>query len=280
MTTKAMVVLSGGQDSTTCLAWAKQNFDEVHAVTIDYGQKHAREIDAAMEVARIFGVASHEIVRLGPVLSGRSPLTNPSESLETYPDFQTMDKTIGDRVELTFVPMRNQLFLTIAANKAVCLDCYDLVTGVCQADNANYPDCRQVFVNALASATNTSLGLDVTSGRAVKIHAPLMDMTKAQSIHLALSLPDAYAALGWSHTAYSGEFPPVTQDHATVLRAQGFREAGVPDPLIVRAAYAGLCKLPDEPHYDVAAVIPPYPTASPIQVWSLLQELRLRVLKA
>jgi 7-cyano-7-deazaguanine synthase len=246
---KAMVVLSGGQDSTTCLYWAKDLFGEIHAITFDYGQKHAREIEAAKTIAAMAGVASHEVVKLGPILSGRSPLTNSAEPLETYDSFETMDEIIGDRVELTFVPMRNQLFLTIAANKAICRDCRVLVAGVCEADNANYPDCRRDFIAALERATNLALGIEDFF-----IATPLISSTKAESIELAQELPGCMDALAYSHTAYSGEYPPITQDHATVLRAQGFREAGVPDPLIVRAWREGLMDLPEEPHYrDLSA---------------------------
>lgn len=247
---KAMVVLSGGQDSSTCAFWAAANFDEVHAVTFDYNQRHRREIEAARIIARMAGCASHEVVELGPILKGRSPLTNPTESLEQYTDFDSMDKIIGDRVELTFVPMRNALFLTLAANRAVCLDIYDVVTGVCQADNANYPDCRQSFVTAQARAVEQALGLPELG---FNIHAPLMNMSKAESIELAVSL-GCYPALAWTHTAYDGQYPPVGKDHATVLRAHGFEEAGVPDPLVIRAYMHGLMQLPDTPNYSEALV--------------------------
>ena len=129
---KVMVVLSGGQDSTTCLFWAKQHFDEVHAITFNYGQKHLREITSAKKIAEMAKVASHQVVNVPNILKGRSPLTNPDEQLEEYEDYESMDKIIGDRVELTFVPMRNAFFLTIAANYALEKDCFDLVTGVCQ----------------------------------------------------------------------------------------------------------------------------------------------------
>lgn len=240
---RALVVLSGGQDSTTCLFWAKKYFAEVHAVTFDYNQRHSREIAAARAVAELAKVASHEIISLGPILKGRSPLTNPNETLELYSDYETMDKTIGDRVELTFVPMRNALFLTLAANRAVCMEAGALVTGVCQADNANYPDCRARFIEQQQRAINEALGQQLVS-----IYTPLMDLTKAQSIELAKSV-GAYEALGFSHTAYDGQYPPVGKDHASVLRAHGFEEAGVPDPLVVRAWYEGLMELPQTPNY-------------------------------
>lgn len=258
MTTRhhaALVVLSGGQDSTTCLFWARQYFDVVHAVTFDYNQRHRREIQAAIDVAKIAGVASHEIIELGPILKGTSPLTNPAEELELYEDADSMAEIIGDRVEKTFVPMRNALFLTLAANRAVCMGVEHLVTGVCQADNANYPDCRQSFVSAQEVTIAEALG------RPFNIHTPLMDLSKAQSIHLAMQLdpasliPVPYAALAFSHTAYDGTYPPVSKDHANTLRAQGFLEADVPDPLVVRAVREGLMELPTTPNYSRKAEI-------------------------
>lgn len=247
MTAKAsaLVVLSGGQDSTTCLFWAMQRFLEVHAVTFDYCQRHRREIDAARKVAALAGVASHEVVELGPILQGRSPLTDPDQALEQYGSYAEMDAIIGDRVELTFVPMRNALFLTIAANRAVVRDCYDLVTGVCQQDNANYPDCRASFIEAQAATVSLALGVPRFT-----IHTPLMHLSKAESIRLAQQLPGAYEALAYSHTAYDGAYPPTGHDHATMLRAEGFREAGVPDPLVVRAHREGLMALPESANYD------------------------------
>ena len=238
----ALVVLSGGQDSTTCLFWAKRMFEEVHAVSFNYGQRHARELLAAARVAFLAGVNSHEIVDIGPILKGRSPLTDPAQPLEQYTDFESMDKTIGNRVELTFVPMRNALFLTLAANRAICLgEGTSIVTGVCEADNANYPDCRQSFINAQQWAINKALGLANDDARELHIRTPLISMTKAESIHFAQQV-GAYEALAWSHTAYDGQYPPLGKDHATILRAEGFRQAGLVDPLIARAAMEG--KLP------------------------------------
>lgn len=251
MTTKALVVLSGGQDSTTCLAWAKTQFDEVHAITFNYGQKHSLELDAAIKVADMLGAASHEVVDIPGVLAGRSPLVNSAVPLETYSDFATMDETIGERVEQTFVPMRNLLFLTLAANRAICMDIRELVIGVCQADNANYPDCRDIFVAAATDTISLALGLDKEGmGPGFVIHSPLMNMSKAQSILFAKTLPGAMEALAFSHTAYDGLYPPTGQDHASTLRAHGFAEAGEPDPLVVRAWNEGKMPLPDTPNYE------------------------------
>jgi 7-cyano-7-deazaguanine synthase len=244
-----LVVLSGGQDSTTCLYWAKERFATVHAVTFNYGQKHSREIDAACIIAKMANVASHEVVDIPGVLKGRSPLTNTEEQLETYKDISEMNAIIQNRVELTFVPMRNALFLTLAANVAVCKDVYNLVTGTCQEDLANYPDCRQSFIWATEQYINLALGLD-RLGRRLEIHTPLMTRSKPDTVHLAYALPGCWHALAYSHTAYSGEYPPVTQDHATVLRADGFLRAGLPDPLILRAWSEGLMELPATSNYD------------------------------
>ncbi len=244
--TSALVVLSGGQDSTTCLYWAKARFDPVHAVTFDYQQRHRREIEAARTVAHMAGAASHEVVELGPILKGRSPLTNPNEQLEIYGSFDEMAKIIGDRVELTFVPMRNALFLTLAMNRALVLGCKRIVTGVCQEDNANYPDCRQGFIDAFFCMSTEALALDTPV-----IETPLMYLTKAQTVKLARELPGCWEALAYSHTSYDGSYPPTGKDHATTLRAQGFLDAGEPDPLVARAWREGLMPLPGTSNYDV-----------------------------
>lgn len=229
----AMVVLSGGQDSTTSLFWAKaQGFSPLFAVTFNYGQRHSREIDAAHAIAGHAGVAVHDVVNIPDILQSRSPLTSEND-LEMYTDYESMDRIIGDRVELTFVPMRNALFLTVAANRALWFDCYDLVTGVCQQDNANYPDCRRSFVDLQESTINLALGISN-----FRIHTPLMELTKAQTVRLAKELPGCWEAIAESHTCYSGKFPPCGTCHACVLRAEGFRQAGLPDPLIERAQAA------------------------------------------
>lgn len=248
-----MVVLSGGQDSTTCLFWAVNKYrkENVAAVTFDYGQRHSREIQAARDVAKIADIHTHEILRVGPLLGGTSPLTDTTRELEQYTDYASMDAIIGDRVETTFVPLRNPFFLILAANRAICRGALDLVTGVCQADNANYPDCRQGFVMAQEATINLALGLEgAEPSRQVNIRTPLMFTSKAESIRLARAMSGAaYGALAFSHTAYDGAYPPTGRDHATILRAQGFRDALLPDPLWVRAHAEGLCELPHGLNY-------------------------------
>lgn len=247
---KALVVLSGGQDSTTCLFWAKEQYSEIHAITLDYNQRHRIEIDAAVKIATIAKIDSHEIVTLGPILQGKSPLTNPNEELEKYKDFAAMDSTIGSRRELTFVPMRNALFLTLAANRAECLGVSEIITGVCQMDNANYDDCRDKFIHAASDYINYALGHDHRGTPPIHIVTPLLELTKKETVELALTLPGCYEALAYSHTSYDGTYPPTDGNHANVLRAQGFLEAGYPDPLIVRAWIEGLMALPESDNYD------------------------------
>lgn len=242
---KAMVVLSGGQDSTTCLFWAKRKFDEVHAITFDYGQRHRIEIDAAQIVADMAKVASHEIIALPGILVSTSPLTDCNEPLERYENFDQMSKVIGDRVEHTFVPMRNPFFLTVAANRAIAKGCFNLVTGICQEDNANYPDCREAFRERFEAMVNRALGIS-----RFEIYAPLMNLSKSDTVDLARTLPGCWEALAYTHTSYDGQYPPTDMNHANVLRAKGFEDSGFPDPLVLRAYGEGLMELPATSNYD------------------------------
>ena len=245
----ALVVLSGGQDSTTCLFWALKHFDKVFAITFDYHQRHNREITSAQYIAA-FANVPHAIVEIGPVLRGASPLISTNE-LEQYKDHHSLPGGL----EKTFVPMRNQLFLTIAANHAYSLGITDLVTGVCEEDYGGYPDCRQVFIDAFMAACNagTFTGEPGTLNN-LTVHTPLMKLTKAQTVQLATTLEGCYAALAFTHTSYDGQYPPTGSDHATLLRAKGFEEAGLPDPLVMRAASSGLMQLPPSQNYSPLAI--------------------------
>lgn len=249
--TKALVVLSGGQDSTTCLAWARNRFDEVHALTINYGQRHAIEIAGAKMIGILGQLDSHEILTLpAGILEGTSPLTDPNQPVPQY----TSQDEVPDGVAKTFVPLRNQFFLTLAANRAFVLGCTHLVTGVCQTDYSGYPDCRQEFVDSLAETINkgTFTGEDWLLGE-LTIHTPLMNLTKAESVDLAIA-EGAYGMLAYSHTAYDGSYPPAGTDAASLLRAKGFEEADIPDPLILRAWINGLTDLPETKNYSKVSV--------------------------
>lgn len=232
MTTKpVLVLLSGGQDSTTALFWAKREFgDNVHALTIGYGQRHAREIQAADTVGAMAGVRSHEKLVLGSILKSTSPLVS-DQPVGQYASAEVLPGGI----EPTFVPCRNALFLVLAANRAAAIQSVDIVIGVCEADYGGYPDCREEFCGSMQLALGDALGIGNLS-----IHRPLMHMTKAQTVELAQSLPGCMEALAYSHTCYNGEYPPNPFNHASILRARGFRDAGVGDPLILRAKSEGL----------------------------------------
>lgn len=244
---KALVVLSGGQDSTTVLFWAKQRFSEIHAITFDYGQRHKIEIESARKVAEMAGVVSHEIIEVPNILKSTSPLTS-NNALEQYNDFEQMIKVIGNRVELTFVPMRNALFFTLAINRAVALHCENIVTGICQEDGANYCDCTEDFRLSFEIMANTSLGFGANG---LRLLAPLMDRTKAATVKLAASLPGCWEALAHTHTSYDGKYPPTDMNHSNILRAKGFEVAGLPDPLVLRANAEGLMQLPSTSNYDL-----------------------------
>lgn len=248
---KALVILSGGQDSTTCLFWALQFYHHVVAITFDYGQTHRIEIEAAKTIARMADV-EHEIVKLPKCLVSSSPLTNNGKNLEKYDNAEQMEKVIGTRREATFVPMRNALFLTIAANRAEAWGGADIITGVCQMDNANYDDCRQTFIDSAEQYINTALGHDHRGTKPIKIVTPLMNLTKAQTVHMAFANPACWRALAYTHTSYDGKYPPTDMNHANVLRAQGFLEAERPDPLVLRAWNEGVMELPNTPNYDEA----------------------------
>ena len=151
--------------------------------------------------------------------------------------------------------MRNQLFLTVAANRAFVRGIDTIITGVCQEDFGGYPDCRRVFIDALVEAIDQgTFTPEAGYAQGCRILTPLMDLTKAESVHLAWKLTEdgfnAYGALAFSHTAYDGQYPPTGHDHATLLRAKGFEEADMPDPLILRAWRDHLLpSLPDSPNY-------------------------------
>ncbi len=215
---KALVVLSGGQDSTTCLFWALKNFEQVQTITFDYGQRHRIELESAKKIAEMANV-SNEVLPINTfnILGGNALTADEEVRLDLN----------ENELPNTFVPGRNLIFFTFAAAYAYQRNISQLVAGVCQTDYSGYPDCRQNTIDALALAIN--LGMESQ----IKIHAPLMWLTKAESVLLAKDV-DALKALAWSHTCYNNQFPPCGECPACQLRAKGFEKANIEDPLLSR----------------------------------------------
>ncbi|WLY87257.1 7-cyano-7-deazaguanine synthase [Vibrio phage vB_VibM_83AMN] len=256
MKRKALVILSGGQDSTTCLFWAKKNFDEVSAITFDYGQLHISELKSAIKVAKIAGVNWHEVVKVPNVLQSMSPLTNKKEQLHKYSDFDSMEREVGSDIENTFVPLRNPFFLIISANYALSMGYTHIVTGVCASDNANYPDCTQAFIEKCELMINEAIGNKFSVGLKseehnwLRIETPLIDIDKSNTCWLARKLGrDSWRALAYTTTSYDGVYPPIDNNHSNLLRAKAFEQAGLPDPLVIRAWQEGLMDLPVSSNY-------------------------------
>ena len=217
---KVLVVLSGGQDSTTCLYWAIERFgaDAVTTVTFDYGQRHRVELRCARDVASIAGVPNTCLPINTFAALGGDALTDPR--LDVVEDIDT-----ETGLPNTFVPGRNLIFLTFAAAYAYQRNISHIVTGVAQTDYSGYPDCREETIAAMQKALRLGMESDVT------IYTPLMHLNKKQTVELARDL-GAMPAMANTHTCYNGERPPCGHCAACRLRAKGFAEAGIDDPLI------------------------------------------------
>ena len=218
----ALVVLSGGQDSTTCLYWALDQFGAgaVEALTFDYGQRHRIEIDCAVKVAARAGVPQTILPINTFAALGGNALTEAGIAVQSGVNSRTL-------LPNTFVPGRNLIFLTFAAAFAYPRAIHHLVTGVAQTDYSGYPDCRQTTLQALEQTLQLGMDYDLT------LHAPLMFKSKADTVLMARDL-GAWPALADTHTCYHGQQPPCEECSACILRAKGFAEAGLADPLIER----------------------------------------------
>ncbi len=218
----ALVVLSGGQDSTTCLYWALRRFGtgNVAAVTFDYGQRHRIELACAARVAEQARVP-HTVLPIDTFAAlGGSALTDLDIAVQSGVDART-------QLPNTFVPGRNLIFLTFTAALAYRRAIHHVVTGVAQTDYSGYPDCRQATLQALERALQLGMDYDLT------LHTPLMFKSKAETVLMARDL-GALPALADTHTCYQGQQPPCGKCPACVLRAKGFAEAGIADPLVER----------------------------------------------
>ena len=220
---RALVVLSGGQDSTTCLYWAIDRFGRgrVSSITFDYGQRHRIELDCAANVAAAAGVPNVCLPIDTFTALGGDALTDDTIAGAGDVDADT-------RLPNTFVPGRNLVFLSFAAAFAWQRNIGHLVTGVAQTDYSGYPDCRAETIEALQRAIRLGMESDL------EIHTPLMHLSKKQTVELAVAL-GALDVMALTHSCYNGRRPPCGTCPACELRAKGFAEAGVDDPLLAVA---------------------------------------------
>ena len=228
----AIVIFSGGLDSTTALYWAKKNFDEVYAITFYYGQRHSIEIEMAKITAKNAGVKEHILFEVDLSEFGASALTDRSiEVPETY----SVEEIKERGIPVTYVPFRNGVFISIAAAYAESRNTTNLVGGWNAVDYSGYPDCRPEFLSAMEGALNrgTKLGAE---GKKWKIHAPLIKLTKGEIIKLGLSLGADYS---YAVSCYRGTEVPCGRCDSCVLRAKGWMEAGEEDHLIKRLKREG-----------------------------------------
>lgn len=222
---RAVVLLSGGLDSYTAAAIAKQQRFALYALTVDYGQRHAHEIASARAVARALGVEAHEEIALDLRTFGGSSLTS---DVEVPRD---RDLTAAG-IPSTYVPARNTIFLALALGWAEVLDARDIVIGVNALDYSGYPDCRPEFVNAFEHLASLATRAGVEGAR-FRVHTPLITLSKAEIIRRGVELGLEY---GLTHSCYdpAPDGRPCGRCDSCALRARGFREAGVADPLLLR----------------------------------------------
>ncbi|ASJ96709.1 MULTISPECIES: 7-cyano-7-deazaguanine synthase QueC [Shewanella] len=209
---KAVVVFSGGQDSTTCLIQALSQYDEVHAVTFDYGQRHSQEIETAKQLGQQLNVASHKILDV-------TVLNELAISALTRDAIPVSNELMDNGLPNTFVPGRNILFLTLAGIYAYQLGAESVITGVCETDFSGYPDCRDQFIKAMQSALE--LGMD----RELKLVTPLMWLNKAQTWALADKYHQLELVRDQTLTCYNGILGSGCGTcPACLLRAKGLQD--------------------------------------------------------
>ncbi|HJU75611.1 MAG TPA: 7-cyano-7-deazaguanine synthase QueC [Gemmatimonadaceae bacterium] len=222
---KTVVLLSGGLDSTTALAVAKRDGFIPHALTFRYGQRHEQEVDAARRVAHALGVAGHVVLDIGLGALGGSALTS---GIAVPKD---RDLSEQGEIPVTYVPARNTIFLSYGLALAEVLGASDIYIGVNALDYSGYPDCRPEYIAAYEQMANLATKAAVQGKHRLRIHAPLIDLTKSQIIALGVSL-------GVDYSLTSSCYDPAADGRACgrcdacQLRRKGFAEAGVPDPTL------------------------------------------------
>jgi 7-cyano-7-deazaguanine synthase len=221
---KAVVLLSGGLDSTTALAVARSQGFECYALSVDYGQRHHVELDRAATVARALGAVEHRVVKIDLRQIGGSALT----AEIAVPKDRSMD-VIGEGVPVTYVPARNTILLGLALGYAEVIGAFDLFIGANILDHSGYPDCRPEFLAAFENLANLATKAGTEGAGTFRVHSPLLKMTKAEIIREGTKLGVDYAL---TLSCYD---PDVTgracgRCDSCLLRKKGFAEAGVPDP--------------------------------------------------
>ncbi len=221
----AVVLLSGGLDSTTCLAIAQSKGYACHCLSFRYGQRHSAELDAAQSIAEAYGATKHLILNLELDQIGGSALTT-----DTPVPKERSDEQIGHGVPITYVPARNTIFLSYALAWAEVACAADIFIGVNALDYSGYPDCRSEYIAAFEKMANLATAQSTEKGIRVNIHTPLIDMTKAQIIETGMKLGVDY---GLTHSCYDPtvDGKPCGRCDSCILRRKGFDEAGFADPL-------------------------------------------------
>ena len=227
---KAVVLLSGGLDSTTALAIAKSEGYETYALSFSYGQRHSWELECARRVATTSGVKDHRIAQIDLRVFGGSALTADI----SVPKGRSLDEMSED-IPVTYVPARNTIFLSFALAWAEVLGSSDIFIGVNALDYSGYPDCRPEFIEAFERLANLATKAGVEGRQSLKIHTPLISLSKAEIISKGLELGVDY---GLTSSCYdpspSGE--PCRACDSCLLRLKGFRENSLIDPLMYRGA--------------------------------------------
>ncbi len=222
----AVVLLSGGLDSATTCAIAKDGGFQLFALTFDYGQRHRDELDAARRVAEAVGVVDHRVVTLDLRAFGGSALT---ADIDVPKDRQAAE--IAAEIPITYVPARNTIFLSHALAWAEVLEAADIVLGVNAVDYSGYPDCRPEFIQAFEAMAQLATKAAVEGSQPVNIHAPLIDMKKTEIIRLGLSLGVDYS-LTCSCYDPMADGRPCRRCDSCRLRAAAFEELGIADPVL------------------------------------------------
>ena len=220
---KAVCLLSGGLDSATCLALARRQGFDCYALSFDYGQRHRIELDAAARVAQCLGASQHIVAKISLDAFGGSALT----AGIAVPKGRSLE-AMTEAIPVTYVPARNTIFLSFALAWAEVLDCSSIFIGVNALDYSGYPDCRPEYIDAFERMANLATKAGVEGRTHVRIHAPLVHLTKAQIVSLGRDLGVPF---GLTHSCYDPlpDGRPCGECDSCQLRRKGFEEAGIED---------------------------------------------------